>query len=383
MKLRPVLALLLAVVVPAMAAAAQEYHVYFGTYSKAPSQGIYRSRFDVATGQLSPAELAIEAKDPSFVTLHPNGKVLYAVHESVDSKTKPGGLGLSAYNIDPATGALKLINQQTFEGAGPCHVSVDRTGRCVFIANYNSGSVVALTLEPDGRIGPVSTFIQHTGSSVNRSRQTSPHAHSVDVTPDNRFLLTADLGTDQVLIYRIEPATGKLTPNDPAFVALPPGSGPRHLAFSPSGKFVYVLNEILCTVTTCSYDAAKGALETLETISTFPPGAVIPTHRSSAEIAVHPNGRFLYASTRGHNSITVYSIDATTGKLAFVDNQPSGGTTPRHFALDPTGTWLIAENQDSSEVAVFHVDPATGKLTRSGPTVAVPRPVASVFVPIP
>lgn len=382
MKLHPALTLLLAAALPALAAA-KEYDVYFGTYSKAPSKGIYRSRFDTATGKLSPAELAIEAKDPSFVALHPNGKVLYAVDESLDSKKNPGANGIAAYSIDSKTGALKLINQQPFEGSGPCHVSVDRDGHCVFIANYNTGSIAALPLDKDGRIGPVSTFIQHTGSGANRMRQSSPHAHSIYTTPDNRFVLAADLGADKVFIYRFDAATGKLTPNDPAFGALPPGSGPRHLVFSPNGKFVYVINEMLCTVTTFSYDAAKGVLGQLETISTLPPGVEKPANGSCAELAIHPNGKFLYASTRGHNSITVYSLDASTGKLAFIDNKPSGGKTPRHFAIDPTGTWLIAEHQDSSDVAVFRVDSASGKLTPSGVPVSVPSVVASVFVPAP
>ena len=382
MKFHPALALLLAAVLPAMAAA-KDYYVHFGTYSKAPSKGIYRSHFDTDTGVLTPAELAIEAKDPSFIALHPNGKVLYAVDESLDSKKTPGANGIAAYSIDAKTGALKLINQQSFEGSGPCHVSVDRDGHCVFIANYNTGSIAALPLDKDGRIGPVSSFVQHTGSSANRARQSSPHAHSIYTTPDNRFVLSADLGADKVFIYRFDAATGKLTSNEPAFATLPPGSGPRHLVFSPNSKFVYVISEMLCTVTTFSYDAAKGALSPVDSISTLPPGETKPANGSCAEIAIHPNGKFLYASTRGHNSITVYSLDAATGKLTFIDNKPSGGKTPRHFALDPTGAWLIAEHQDSSDVTVFRVDAATGKLTPTGAPVPVPSVVASVFVPVP
>ncbi len=382
MKFHRALALILAAALPAVAAA-NEYFVYFGTYSKAPSKGIYRARFDTATGKLSAAELAIEAKDPSFVALHPNGKVLYAVDESLDSKKNPGANGIAAYSIDAKTGALKLISQQSFEGSGPCHVSVDRDGRCVFIANYNTGSIAAMPLDQDGRISPVSSFVQHTGSGANPGRQASPHAHSIYTTPDNRFVLAADLGADKVFIYRFEAATGKLTANDPASGVLAPGSGPRHLVFSPNGKFVYVINEMLCTVTKFSYDAATGALAPLETISTLPPGETKPANGSCAEIAIHPNGKFLYASTRGHNSITVYSLDAATGKLTFVDNKPSGGKTPRHFALDPTGAWLIAEHQDSSDVMVFRVDGATGKLTPTGAPVSVPSVVGSVFVPAP
>ena len=377
-----------------LAAAPQAYHVYFGTYTnaKTESQGIYRSRLDVATGRLSPAELAAPAKDPAFLALHPNGKFLYALDESSDPKRTPT-TGLSAYAIDPTTGALTLLNQQSPGGPGPCHLAVDATGQTLLVANYSGGSVSAISLQPDGRLGALGSIVTHTGSSVNPGRQKAPHAHGIYFAPDNRFAFAPDLGIDRVIAYRITPATAQLTlhPSSPsapptavtAGTVLPPGSGPRHLTFHPTGKFVYVINELLCTMTAFAYDSAAGTLTSLQTISTLPPGESIPKGTSTAEVQVHPNGRFLYGSNRGANTLVVYAIDEKTGLLTHIENVSTLGKTPRHFALDPTGTWLLAENQDSSTVAVFRVDPKSGRLTPSGPLVAVPAPVSAVFVPVP
>ena len=377
-----------------LAAAPQAYHVYFGTYTnaKTESQGIYRSRLDVATGRLSPAELAAPAKDPAFLARHPNGKFLYALDESSDPKRTPT-TGLSAYAIDPTTGALTLLNQQSPGGPGPCHLAVDATGQTLLVANYSGGSVSAISLQPDGRLGALGSIVKHTGSSVNPGRQKAPHAHGIYFAPDNRFAFAPDLGIDRVIAYRITPATAQLTlhPSSPsappssvtAGTVLPPGSGPRHLTFHPTGKFVYVINELLCTMTAFAYDSAAGTLTSLQTISTLPPGESIPKGTSTAEVQVHPNGRFLYGSNRGANTLVVYAIDEKTGLLTHIENVSTLGKTPRHFALDPTGTWLLAENQDSSTVAVFRVDPKSGRLTPSGPLVAVPAPVSAVFVPVP
>lgn len=377
-----------------LAAAPQAYHVYFGTYTnaKTESQGIYRSSLDVATGRLSPAELAAPAKDPAFLALHPNGKFLYALDESSDPKRTPT-TGLSAYAIDPTTGALTLLNQQSPGGPGPCHLAVDATGQTLLVANYSGGSVSAISLQPDGRLGALGSIVTHTGSSVNPGRQKAPHAHGIYFAPDNRFAFAPDLGIDRVIAYRITPATAQLTlhPSSPsapptavtAGTVLPPGSGPRHLTFHPTGKFVYVINELLCTMTAFAYDSAAGTLTSLQTISTLPPGESIPKGTSTAEVQVHPNGRFLYGSNRGANTLVVYAIDEKTGLLTHIENVSTLGKTPRHFALDPTGTWLLAENQDSSTVAVFRVDPKSGRLTPSGPLVAVPAPVSAVFVPVP
>lgn len=372
-----------ALTVPFSALAVEkDFFVYFGTYTTAPSKGIYRSRLDVATGRLSPAELATEAKDPAFLALHPNGKSLYAIDESSDTKLRPH-TGVSAYAIDPTTGALTLVNQQTHGSSGACHLSIDSTGRTVLVAHYGGGGVSGIALQPDGRLHSLGSVIPHTGYSVNPARQSAPHAHQIVVSPDNRFALVPDLGLDRILLYALDPTTAKLSAHTPAFAALRPGSGPRHLVFHPHGKFVYVISEMLCTMTAFRYDAAPGTLTDFQTISTLPPSESAAKGTSTAEVQVHPSGKFLYGSNRGHNTIVAYAIDVSSGKLTLIEHQSTRGKTPRHFALDPTGTWLLAENQDSSTVAVFRVDKNSGRLTPTGPLLEVPIPVCAVFVPAP
>jgi 6-phosphogluconolactonase len=381
MQLRPALAVMLATLVSGLASTPtpKEFFVYFGTYTKAPSKGIYRARLNVTTGALSPAEVAAEMKDPSFLALHPNRKFLYAIEESSDPKRTPDR-GVSAYAIDAKTGALTLLNTQSVGGPGPCHLAVDRDAKCVLVANYSGGSVAAIALQADGKLGAVGSFLQHTGSSVNAARQKAPHAHGIYVSPDNRFALVPDLGIDRVLVYRLDAAKATLTAHDPAGAALPPGSGPRHLTFSPDGKFVYVINELVCTMAVFKWDAAKGTLTDIQNISTLPAEDPFKPGYSTAEVFAHPNGKFLYGSNRGHHSIVVYAIDAATGQLTQIQNQSTLGKTPRNFALDPTGSWLLAENQDSSTVAVFKIDAVTGKLTPTGAPVDVPTPVSAVFM---
>jgi len=391
--LAPTLALLFAMLTP-LAASPQAYHVYFGTYTnaKTESRGIYRSRLDLITGHLSPAELAAPAKDPAFLALHPNGKFLYALDESSDPKRTPT-TGLSAYAINPATGALTLLNQQTPGGPGPCHLAVDATGQTLLVANYSGGSVSAISLQPDGRLGTLGSVVKHTGASVNPGRQKAPHAHGIYFAPDHRFAFAPDLGTDRVIAYRVTPATAHLTLLQSGMgvppmsvtpgATLPPGSGPRHLTFHPTGKFVYVINELLCTMTAFTYESTAGTLTSIQTISTLPPGEAVPKGTSTAEVQVHPNGKFLYGSNRGANTLVVYTIDEKTGQLTYLENVSTLGKTPRHFALDPTGTWLLAENQETNTVTVFRVDSETGHLTPTGQHLAVPSPVCAVFVPAP
>ena len=356
-----------------------ELLVYIGTYTGAKSKGIYMSRLDVASGALGPPELAAETSSPSFLAVHPRGGFLYSVNEVNASGGKPGG-GVSAYAIDRTTGKLTALNQESSGGPGPAHLIVDKSGADVLVANYGGGSVAALPIEADGRLKPPSAFIQHTGSSVNPNRQDKPHAHSINVSPDNRFAYVADLGLDKVLIYRFDAKRGSLTPSEPPFAAVAPGAGPRHFAFHPKGRFAYVINEIDLTVTAFSHNAKSGALTTVQSVSTLPDGVTKVPAYSTAEVQVHPSGRFLYGSNRGHDSITVFAIDGKSGKLTYVQNEPTQGSTPRGFGIDPSGTYLLAGNQRSDSVVVFRIDQQTGRLTPTGHKIEVGSPVCVKFV---
>lgn len=359
------------------ALAATSHHVYFGTYSSAAGKGIYRASFDAATGQLSPAELAVEARDPAFLAVHPGGDYLYALDERSDPGRDPSA-GLAAYAVDRRTGALRLLNRQSAGGSGPCHLAVDASGRLLLVANYAGGSSAVAPIGVDGSLMGPARAIQHAGRSVNPKRQTAPHAHGIYPSPDNRHALVPDLGIDQVLVYRVDAAGPALAPESPAGIALPPGSGPRHLAFHPSGRYAYVINELACTLTVFRW--GQGRLESLQSLPTLPPGEAQRPEYSTAEVVAHPGGRFVYGSNRGHNTIVAYTVDGVTGRLALAGHTPTGGRTPRHFTLDPTGGWMLVENQDSNSVVVFKVDAATGALAPTGQVREVPSPVCAVFV---
>lgn len=368
----------LALIVSSAPACAREFLVYFGTYTGAKSKGIYVSSFDTATGKLTRPELAAETKSPSFLAVHPNKHFLYAVGEINNFEGKRSG-AVSAFSIEAKTGKLNLLNQQPSGGLGPCHLALDATGLCLLTANYGSGSIALLPVHKDGSLSePVST-IQHTGSSVNPQRQAGPHAHFITTDMGSRHALVCDLGLDKVLIYRLEEKNTKLVPNDPPSGPVAPGAGPRHLALAPDGKFAYVINEMGSTITTFAYDERRGAMTELQTISMLP--EKFAGNNSCAEIAVHPTGKFVYGSNRGHNTIAVFAADRLAGKLTFVEHQSTQGKVPRHFAIDPTGRWLLAENQDSDSVVVFSIDDETGRLKPTGQTVEVPAPVCAVFVP--
>ncbi|MBM3840376.1 MAG: lactonase family protein [Verrucomicrobia bacterium] len=356
---------------------AREMRVYFGTYTDAKSKGIYVSRLDLKTGQLAPVELAVETKSPSFLAVHPSRRFLYAVGEVADFGGKRAG-SVSAFSIDRQTGKLTVLNQQSSGGDGPCHLVVDKAGKNVLVANYGGGSIAALPVGGDGKLAEASAFIQHTGSSVNPSRQKEPHAHSINLDAANRFAAAADLGLDKVLIYKFDPAKGTLVPNDPPSASVKPGSGPRHFAFHPAGRYAYVINEILCNVTAFAYDAGRGTLTEIQTISTLP--GEVQRGYSTAEVQVHPSGKFLYGSNRGHDTIAVFSIDENTGKLTAVENESTQGKTPRNFGIDPTGQYLLAANQNSDTVVVFRIDPKTGALNPTGQTLPVPAPVCVKFL---
>jgi 6-phosphogluconolactonase len=351
--------------------------LYIGTYTGAKSKGIYYSRFDSATGKLTAPELAAQTANPSFLAVHPNHQFLYAVGELNGSNSKKTG-AVSAFRIDHQTGKLTLLNQQPSRGAGPCHLAVDKTGKCLLVANYGSGTIAALPIQPDGQLSAPSSSIQHQGSSINPQRQAGPHAHFITTDPANRFALVCDLGLDKVLVYQLDPAKCSLSPNEPPAAAVNPGSGPRHLAFLPNGRFVYLINEIGSTLVAFSYDQKRGALKELQTLSTLPEDFKLSN--GCAEIAVHPSGCFVYGSNRGHDSLAIYSIEPTSGRLTLVEHQLTQGKTPRHFAIDPSGNWMLVENQDSGNIVVFRIDLQTGKLIATGEVVEVGQPVCAVFV---
>lgn len=361
------------------AATASPTRVYFGTYTGGKdntSEGIYTSLLDPATGALSAPQLAAREQRPSFLALHPDGQHMYAVCTMEGDDKKPIG-GVASFRIDRGTGRLEPINRQPSEGDGPCHVSVDKTGRCAMVANYSSGSVAALPVLPDGSLRRAKSVIQHEGSSVNPKRQTGPHAHSIFPDPSNRFACAPDLGIDKILIYRLDPETALLEPNGHGTVA--PGAGPRHIAFHPSGKFAYSINELKSTITAFTWDSTKGSLSEIRSVSTLPPDFTDPN--TTAEVKVHPGGKFLYGSNRGHDSIAAFTIDPERGTLRFVEWENIRGKAPRNFNIDPSGKWLLAAGQDSDSVAVFRIDPATGALEFSGHEIKVPRPVCVVFLP--
>jgi 6-phosphogluconolactonase len=356
-----------------------KYWVFIGTSTgNKTSKGIYRCELDAVKGTLSDRQLVAEVEQPTFLAIHPSNAFLYCVGEYGKLGPKKTG-AINSFALDAKTGALKPLNVQSSGGSGPCHVVVDRSGKDVLAANYNSGSVCVLPIQKDGSLGEMTAFIQHEGKSIDPARQTSPHAHSINVDAANRFAFAADLGIDKVLIYRFDPAKGTLSNNDPPDVDVAKGSGPRHFAFHPSGKFAYVINELAQTVTAMAYDADKGSLKPLQTISTVP----MPVKgNSTAEVVVHPSGKFLYGSNRGHNSIAIFTIDENTGQLTAAGHQAKDIKTPRNFALDPTGQFLIVANQDSDSLVMFRVDQKTGQLQETGVRVDVPRPMCVRFVPI-
>jgi 6-phosphogluconolactonase len=355
--------------------------VYVGTYTGAKSQGIYRFELDLATGKATTVELAGKSKDPSFLAIHPNRRFLYAVGEGDNLGSKNVG-SLSAFALDPKTGDLTFLNQESSGGSGPCHIIVDKAGKNVLAANYGGGSACALAIGPDGKLAPATSIVQHKGTSVDKARQEAPHAHSINLDPGNNFAFVADLGLDKVMIYRFDPAKGTLTANDPPAADVAPGSGPRHFAFHPNGKNAYVINEMKMTITAFNYDAEKGVLSNLQTVTTLPKGAK-GTDFSTAEVVVHPSGKFVFGSNRGHNTIAVFAVDPETGKLTPRGHQGHHIKTPRNFAVDPTGAYLLAANQDGGSIVIFRIDPETGVLTPTGTDVEVPAPVCVRFMPKP
>jgi 6-phosphogluconolactonase len=351
--------------------------IYIGTYTGKKSKGIYSARFDSDTGKLSAPELGAETKNPTFLTLHPNGRFLYAVSEIENFQGMKTG-AISAFSIEGKTGKLSLLNQEPSGGGGPCHLSINKGGKCILVANYGTGSFASLAVQGDGKLEAPREMIRFDGSSINRERQSGPHAHFIDFDPSNKFALGCDLGLDKVIIWEFDLAglpesTLKLKYPTP----IKAGSGPRHLAFHPDGRFVYLINEMAATITTFAYDPSKPALNELQTISMLP--EKFEGFKSGAEIQVHPSGKFVYGSNRGHNTIAVFAVDKN-GKLTIVEHHGTEGKTPRHFAIDPTGKWLLAENQDSDNIVIFRIDQQMGKLSATGEKVEIGSPVCIQFV---
>jgi 6-phosphogluconolactonase len=385
-------------------AQAKDYFVYFGTYTgfrfvrhsktqgvgESRSKGIYVSRFSAATGSLSEPELAAEITNPSFITISPDNRFLYAVTED------PLSLGppldhvsfVSAFAIDSSTGKLRLLNTLPSGGTSTCFISMDKTGKYVLMAHFGSGSVSVIRVKEDGSLGEQTSFIQNIGHSVNPAIQTGPHAHSILVSPDNKYVVVSDLGLDKVLIFHFDEKTGELTPPDPPFATVHPGGGPRHFAFSPSGKFGYSLSEMSGVVDAFAWDPTAGTLTHLQSVETKPHTFAGENH--SAEITVSPDGKFLYESNRrntgdtgwGPDTIGIFAIDPDKGILTLVDQTLSGAIMPRNFAIDPTGSFMLVAHQYSNNVIVFKIDNATGRLTKTGNEIQLQVPVCIQFVPV-
>ncbi len=359
--------------------AAAETLVYLGTYTGGESKGIYRSTLDETTGELSDPVLAAELENPSFFVVSPDQNYLFAVSENGNFKGEEGG-GVSSFAIGE-DGGLTLISQVNSGGGAPCHISTDPQGKCLLVANYMGGSISSYQIFADGKlVSPAAGgFIQHEGQGAQLPRQASPHAHSVNVDPIGKRAYVADLGLDKVLIYKLDAAAGTIVPNDPPFLKLPDATGPRHFSFHPSGKWAYTNLEMSLQVAALSHDAKTGALAVLEIESTVPEGTERKGN-STAECLVHPTGKWVYVSNRGHNSIAAFAIDQKTGKLDFIERESTQGKTPRNFGIDPSGKFLIAGNQGSGNVVVLKINQDTGSLDPSGHEIEVPAAVCIRFL---
>jgi len=356
-----------------------DYLLFVGTYTARGSKGVYAYRFSAPSKELIPLGLVAETPNPSFLAIDPTGRFLYAVNELEKYQGEASG-SVSAFAIDKKSGKLSLLNQVSSRGLDPCYVSLDQSGRYVLVANYGSGSVAAFPLLKDGSLGEAASFVQHSGTGPDRERQEGPHAHWVGVMPDNHFAMAVDLGIDEVLVYRLNDKNGSLSANDPAFVKLEPGSGPRHLDCHPNSRFVYVISELQSKINVFSYDAQRGALQPLQSIATVPKefsGTNYP-----AEIRVHPNGKFLFASNRGHDSVAAFSIDQKKGTLSPVGHFSTHGKNPRNFEIDPSGSHLFVANQESGNIVIFEIDQSTGKLKSTGQVLHVDSPVCLKFLAV-
>lgn len=350
-------------------ATAQNFYLFIGTYTSKGSKGIYVYRFNAANGTAEWVSNTDSAANPSYLAVAPNEKYVYAVNETHGDK----GGNVSAYTFDKATGKLALINQQSTAGDDPCYVSVSKNNNWVMVANYSGGSSAAFAANKDGSLNPYSQLMQDSGSSANTKRQEKPHVHSAVFSPAQDHLFTPDLGTDKVMIYKFNPTSQKpLNPATSPYAAVAPGSGPRHFTFHPNEKFAYVIQELSGTVGVYRYN--NGQLSLLQDIATHPAG--YKGDIGSADIHLSPDGKFLYASNRGdENTITIFSVNAATGKLKLKGYQPTMGKTPRNFIIDPTGNYLLAANQETDNIVIFKRNKLTGLLTPTGKQIEVSMPV--------
>lgn len=362
----------------AAACAAAAITVYVGTYTDSTSKGIYRFTFDPATGAATPPVLAAEAVNPSFLALHPTGHVLYAVGEIDGAGGTPGGL-VSAFAVDRATGGLTLLNQRSSGGGAPCFLTVDRQGRNVLVANYGGGNVAVLPIRADGTLGPASDVEQQQGTGPNVVRQQAAHAHGIHLDPSERIAVSPDLGADRLFVYRYDASAGTLTAAGSGRVEA--GAGPRHAVFDATGRVMYAINELTSTISTFDVDAAAGMLRRVQDVPTLPAGYA--STNSTAELALSPDGRFLYGSNRGHDSIAVFAVDGATGRLTPAGHVPARGRTPRHFAIDPTGQWMLVAHQGDGTIAVFRIDVTTGMPVPTDVTVRVAKPVCILMTSVP
>ena len=353
-----------------------QHLMYVGTYTRETSAGIYAYRFDSESATAEEVGLVAEMREPSFLALHPTGQYLYAVSETDDFDENGSG-SVVAFRISESSGALSKLNEVSSRGGWPCHLNIDASGRMLIVANYKGGNIASLPINEDGTVGEATSFFQHDGSGVHQ-RQDQAHAHSADFSADNRFAFFSDLGLDQVKIYRADPRAATLAPHDPSSVSVEAGSGPRHFALHPNGRSAYGVNELSSTVTVYDYDAEAGALSVAQTVSTLPEG--FEGENYTAEIHVHPSGKFVYASNRGHDSIAVFAVDPSTGRLTPTEQVSTNGEWPRNFAFSPDGRYLLVANQDSDNIVVFSLDSETGALTATGTDLAIDAPVCLLFL---
>ncbi len=354
--------------------------LFIGTYTGPQSRGIHAARFDDTTGALTIVGLAAETPNPSFLEASRDGRFVFAVNETGSYLGQQSG-SVTSFAVEYGRGGLSLLKPlsvQPTQGADPCHLALDRTGRYLAVANYSGGSYAVFPVGTDGRLAPATDLLTNAGAGPNEERQQGPHGHQVVFDAANRFLLAVDLGIDRVLVYAFDAKTGRATPHVPPSAAATPGAGPRHLAFHPTGRFAFVINELNSTIATLAWSAQAGTLTPVASISTLPTPA--PAGNSTAEIAVHPTGRFVYGSNRGHDSLAVFRV-AADGRLSLVEHEATRGRTPRNFAIDPTGRWLLAANQGSNTIAVFRIDQQTGALEAVGPLASVGAPVSLLFMP--